>query len=152
MQEADFQLFSASVLEELTIGQKKSELIQERAKELLTSLGLWEYRHRHPASLSGGQKQRLTIAVALMQETPLIILDEPTAGLDGANLKRIVSVIKQTAAKGTSFLIITHDFEFLNQAVERVLYFSNGGLQADYPLNKLTATEVQENMLGITHS
>lgn len=87
-----------------------------------------------------------------MQETPLIILDEPTAGLDGANLKQIVSVIKQTAAKGTSFLIITHDFEFLNQAVERVLYFSNGGLQADYPLNKLTATEVQENMLGITHS
>lgn len=152
MQEADFQLFSASVLEELTIGQKKSELIQDRAKELLISLGLWEYRHRHPASLSGGQKQRLTIAVALMQETPLIILDEPTAGLDGANLKRIVSVIKQTAAKGISFLIITHDFEFLNQAVERVLYFSNGGLQADYPLNKLTAAEVQENMLGITHS
>ncbi|MGX7419453.1 ABC transporter ATP-binding protein [Carnobacterium gallinarum] len=148
MQEADLQLFSASVLEELLVGQKKTSEKLAQAEELLKELGLWKYRKRHPASLSGGQKQRLTIGVALMQETPLIILDEPTAGLDGANLIKMVQVIKKAAGKGTTFLIISHDFELLNYAVERILYFSEGLLMKDYLLNEGTSSQVLANMLG----
>lgn len=150
MQEADLQLFSATVVEELLIGQKKTIERQAAAEALLKELDLWQYRLRHPASLSGGQKQRLTIAVALMQEAPLIILDEPTAGLDGANLLKIVAVLKKFAQKGKTFLIISHDFELLNHVVERVLYLNQGRLVEDYALNQKTATRVLANMLGDT--
>ncbi|AZT93854.1 MULTISPECIES: ABC transporter ATP-binding protein [Micrococcales] len=134
MQDADSQLFSDSVLGEMTHGAKSTPDSMAQAQRVLTQLGLWEYRNRHPGSLSGGQKQRLTIAVALMQNRQFIMLDEPTSGLDGRNLRRVVDCITEQAERGKTILVITHDPEFIRKACTRMLLVRDQTLTADVPL------------------
>ncbi len=124
MQDADCQLFSESVLGEMTLGRKPEAALSAKAEKILKELGLWEFRDRHPASLSGGQKQRLTLAVALMQQTPVLILDEPTSGLDGRNLARVAQCVETQAAGGKAVLIITHDQELVQRVCTRVVNLS----------------------------
>ncbi|MGO1853918.1 MAG: ABC transporter ATP-binding protein [Microbacteriaceae bacterium] len=136
MQDADNQLFADSVIDEMTHGRRKTtETDLASAEQILAKLGLWQYRDRHPGSLSGGQKQRLTIAVALMQDRPLLILDEPTSGLDGRNLARVADLIKQQASRGKALLLITHDHELALRACTRMIVLSNGEQRADFPIN-----------------
>lgn len=112
LQDADYQLFSDSVLNELLLGTKKIEENLVKAERLLKELNLWKYKDQHPATLSGGQKQRLVFAVGLMREPELLILDEPTSGLDAGNMRRVQRMIVDYANKGITFVIITHDLEF----------------------------------------
>lgn len=138
MQDTDCQLFSESVLGEMTVGMKATPVLTKKAEEILTELDLWQYRDRHPASLSGGQKQRLTLAVALMQETELLILDEPTSGLDGRNLGKVVRCVKKQAEKGKAVLIITHDHELVQKVCTRMLQLKDGALTKDFSLREDT--------------
>lgn len=112
LQDADYQLFSDSVLNELLLGTKKTEENLVKAERLLKELNLWKFKDQHPATLSGGQKQRLVFAVGLMREPELLILDEPTSGLDAGNMRRVQRMIVDYANKGITFVIITHDLEF----------------------------------------
>lgn len=112
LQDADYQLFSDSVLNELLLGTKKTEENLVKAERLLKELNLWKLKDQHPAILSGGQKQRLVFAVGLMREPELLILDEPTSGLDAGNMRRVQRMIVDYANKGITFVIITHDLEF----------------------------------------
>ena len=112
LQDADYQLFSDSVLNELLLGTKKTEKNLVKAERLLKELNLWKLKDQHPATLSGGQKQRLVFAVGLMRVPELLILDEPTSGLDAGNMRRVQRMIVDYANKGITFVIITHDLEF----------------------------------------
>lgn len=134
MQDSDYQLFSDSVLHELLLTHEKEEDAAERAEELLKELDLWELRDRHPASLSGGQKQRLAFAVGLMNRPDILVLDEPTSGLDGRNMRRVVKLIRQVADSGIAVLVITHDYELLFGACDRLLFFREKRLQAELPV------------------
>ncbi|ACV63435.1 ABC transporter related [Desulfofarcimen acetoxidans DSM 771] len=149
MQDTDSQLFSESVLGEMTLGKKLESTLLEKAEEILNELDLWEYRERHPASLSGGQKQRLTLAVALMQQTPVLILDEPTSGLDGRNLERVVQCVKAQAASGKAVLIITHDHELVQKVCTRIVYLQKGMLFKDFCLHADSYPLAVDCMLGI---
>ncbi|BBM16576.1 putative ABC transporter ATP-binding protein [Enterococcus avium] len=112
LQDADYQLFSDSVWNELLLGTKKTDADVAKAERLLKELNLLKFKDQHPATLSGGQKQRLVFAVGLMREPELLILDEPTSGLDAGNMRRVQRMIVDYANKGITFVIITHDFEF----------------------------------------
>ena len=136
MQDADCQLFSESVLGEMTVGKKASPELVKKAERILEDLDLWQYKDRHPASLSGGQKQRLTLAVALIQDTKLLILDEPTSGLDGKNLEKVVQCVKMQAKTGKAVLVITHDHELVQKACTRMIHLKNGALTKDFLLHK----------------
>ncbi|MBE9114227.1 ATP-binding cassette domain-containing protein, partial [Nodosilinea sp. LEGE 07298] len=76
------------------------------------------------ATLSGGQRQRIAIARAAMRQTPILILDEPTTGLDRANEQAVVAALRQLAQGRTTFLI-THDLSLVPQ-VDRILYLEQG--------------------------
>ena len=71
MQDLDSQLFGESLTDELLIGKKETSALMQRANKLLALLNLDEFSERHPATLSGGQKQRLTLAITLLNETPV---------------------------------------------------------------------------------
>ncbi len=112
------QFFTSSVSQELVLTMKLSDEIIEKAKNLLKILGLYKYKDIHPSCLSGGEKQRLSIACALFSERKVIILDEPSSGLDGYNTKIIAKVLKEAAKIGKIIVIISHDYELINEVCE----------------------------------
>ena len=99
--------------------------IEERTRESLESVGLWEHRKKRPSELSGGQKQRVAIARAIAKHPLVIIADEPTASLDQKTGREIMEILASLAREGKSSVILTtHDPMVLSFA-ERT--FSMGG-------------------------
>ena len=126
MQEAEFQFFTNSVLHEVLYGHYDEEY-KNRAEQVLKSLGLWRYRNRHPHTLSGGQMQRLSLALACLSEKPIIVLDEPTAGLDYRNLQHVVQAIRQMKMSKI-VIVITHDLELIWDVCDRFVGLRDGKL------------------------
>ena len=116
MQDADYQLYSDSVINELLLGRKPSQSITKRAEEALELFRLQAIRNRHPASLSGGEKQRVVIAAAYCSEAQLFVFDEPTSGMDGEGLLSMAQWAGMLAQAGKTVVIITHD-ELLTELV-----------------------------------
>jgi ABC-2 type transport system ATP-binding protein len=86
-------------------------LARERAEKYLKQLDLWEKRHQPGRSLSGGQKRRLMIARALMHEPPLLILDEPTAGVDIEIRRSMWELLREMNQRGVTIILTTHYLE-----------------------------------------
>ena len=80
-----------------------------RARELLEHVGLDAKRHKRPGELSGGEQQRVATCVALVNDPPLVLADEPTGNLDTANGERIAELLVALAAKGKTVIVATHD-------------------------------------------
>lgn len=135
MQDLDSQLFGESLTDELLTGKKKTPALKLRADDLLVLLNLAEFADRHPATLSGGQKQRLALAIALLNEAPVIVLDEPTSGLDGRNMRAVSKQLHALAEKGHIILMITHDLECALATCSRALVIRGGTLADDFQID-----------------
>ena len=146
MQEPGYQLFADSVEKELRVSfeHKKSEADKERAEQLLEQLGLSEKKERHPLSLSGGEKQRLSVAAALMQAAHIFFLDEPTSGLDLENMNRVSALLSDLRSEGKTVFVITHDYEFLLNTCDRVLWLDHGTIRKDVRLTVEILPALQE--------
>ena len=81
-------------------------------------------KQRNPHTLSGGQKQRVVILSALLSNKPFLFFDEPTSGLDYANMKVVAENIKNFKEEKNLILVISHDYEFLEDVCDEVIYFS----------------------------
>jgi energy-coupling factor transport system ATP-binding protein len=146
MQDSDYQLFSDSVLRELTIGKGKNFDNKDKTKRILKELHLWGLREYHPASLSRGQKQRLTIASSIVSNANIIFFDEPTSGLDGCNMINVTKQLKELANNGKIVFVVTHDYEFLISVCTRVLHLMDGKIKDDYKLTNETRIKLEENL------
>lgn len=89
---------------------------EERAKEILTSLGLGDRVHNRPNQLSGGQQQRVAIARALMNDPEIILADEPTGNLDTNSGNDVMKILKDLNKKGKTIILITHETDIAKQA------------------------------------
>jgi ABC-type lipoprotein export system ATPase subunit len=99
-----------------------------RARSLLEAVGIPELAHKRPPQLSGGQQQRVAFAVALANEPPLLLLDEPTGALDRASAEQVMRLVNQLRAeRGLTVLLATHDMEVAAYA-DRVLTLRDGAL------------------------
>lgn len=136
MQDADYQLFTESIERELLIGNEDIPDIENKIRNALKYMGLYELKDRHPASLSGGQKQRVTIAISMVQNNSLIIMDEPTSGLDRVNMERVKEMVNHLAKQGKAIVMITHDYEFITNTCNKVIHIENGRVVEDYRLGK----------------
>jgi ATP-binding cassette subfamily B protein len=98
-----------NVVAPLQVGKRKGPHT-ERAKELLTLVGLGHRLHHRPSQLSGGEQQRIAIARALATDPPIVIADEPTGNLDARNGANVLELIASLRAQtGKTFIIATHD-------------------------------------------
>ena len=129
----EYQLFEETVLKDVMFGPKNFkvdiETAKNRAIEALRQVGLDDsYFERSPFELSGGEKRRVAIAGILAMEPKILVLDEPTAGLDPLGAKEILNLLKRLHESGKTIIIVTHDMDIVLNEVEDVVLLKDGQL------------------------
>ena len=129
-----FGLFShLDVMGNLTAGPVKllktpKKEAEEKASELLKTVGLSERARFLPRQLSGGQKQRVAIARCLAMSPEVILFDEPTSALDPTMVSEVMAVMRNLAKSGMTMLVVTHEMDFARDVSNRVFYMDEGGI------------------------
>lgn len=124
--------------------ERKARL--ERAKALLTRLGLGERADYQPSQLSGGQQQRVSIARALMNGGQVILADEPTGALDSHSGEEVMAILHQLRDRGHTVIIVTHDPQVAAQA-ERVIEIRDGEIISNPPAKTEAATPANHDAI-----
>ncbi|HEX8122446.1 MAG TPA: ABC transporter ATP-binding protein [Solirubrobacteraceae bacterium] len=112
---------------------------RERAKELLEAFSLTEKRNDRTRTLSGGMKRRLILARALMHRPRLLILDEPTAGVDVELRLELWHYVQRINSEGTTILLTTHYLEEAEQLCDRIAFIGDGQIAATGTSQELAA-------------
>ncbi|MAU70223.1 MAG: ABC transporter [Gammaproteobacteria bacterium] len=115
----------------------KKRIAAPKVEEMLKRLGLWDKRNDQARTLSGGYKRRLMIAKALIHEPKLLILDEPTAGVDIELRREMWSFLKEINEKGTTIILTTHYLEEAEQLCRNIGIIDNGEIVADTSMKDL---------------
>ncbi|MGP7816713.1 amino acid ABC transporter ATP-binding protein [Niallia sp. 01092] len=118
-----------NITESLLITKKmKKQEANEKAFELLRSVGLFEKKDSYPITLSGGQQQRVGIARALAVDPHAILFDEPTSALDPELVSEVLQVIRTIAKKNTTMIIVTHEMAFAKEVADKVIFMADGNI------------------------
>jgi lipoprotein-releasing system ATP-binding protein len=121
----DFTALENVSMPGMIAGKKPAECV-ERAKELLHNVGLDKRLSHYPSELSGGERQRVALARALFNRPALILADEPTGNLDGANSNHLLELFhRMNREQGQTFLVATHN-ERLAEGMNRTVMLENG--------------------------
>ena len=133
-QNPDHQIFAPTVREEIrfdlrNLGFEKDE-IERRVEETLTLFGLTPYADRPPAVLGYGMRRQVTVASVFSRHPSIIILDEPTTGLDWEKTQLLMDHLEERQDAGCTILLITHDMRLVAERAERVLVLHQGRLVA----------------------
>ncbi len=135
-------------------GLKEADRTQ-RVGEMLSYLELTAQREQNPMDLSGGQQQRLALGKMLLTEPDILLLDEPTKGLDGAFKEKLAELLKDLCSKGKTVVLVSHDMEFCARYADRCgLLFdgkliSEGETRAFFGENVFYTTAAQRMSLGV---
>jgi len=100
----------------------------KKALEMLDLVDLKEKANQYPHQLSGGQKQRIGIARALAADPKVILFDEPTSALDPELIGEVVDIIKKTAARQSTMIIVTHEMSLAREISDRIIFMDHGNV------------------------
>lgn len=134
-QNPDHQIFAATVFEEIEFGPRNlgvpEEEVVRRTRRLLDLVRLRSESDRYPFSLGRGQRQKLAVASVLAMEPRIVIVDEPTTGLDWQGGEAMMAVMAELHRDGRTIVIITHDMNIVAEYAQRVVVMANGRIVAD---------------------
>jgi energy-coupling factor transport system ATP-binding protein len=134
-QNPDHQIFADTVFEEVAFSPKirgvSGEEIEERVHEALKAVDLLGYEEEDPFSLSKGERQRVAVASILSARPKIIVLDEPTTGLDYKEQKKMMELIKQLNESGHTIIMITHTMWVVSEYAHRVAVIRDGEVMMD---------------------
>lgn len=128
------QFFCSTVAEEVSFSSKvfdsKNKNLKTRVKKVLKMVGLDEtYLKRNPLTLNGGEKRKVAIASVLISNPKLLIMDEPTIGLDDKSKKSLIKLLKNLKNRHSkTIIIVTHDVDMLYEIADNVIVLNNGTL------------------------
>ncbi len=131
-QRPERQIFGTTVREEVAYGPRQLHLpdVDEKVARVLDQFGLARVADWPPAILSYGAQRSVTLAALAALETPILVLDEPTVGLDGRGRAQLLSWLAQCRAKGTTLVLVTHEMS-LAAAADRVITLEAGRIVDD---------------------
>ena len=147
----EHQLFEETVYDDISFVLRQRSTfppheIEERVKKTCFSLGLdyEKFRRRSPFELSSGEMRRVALAGVLVQDPKILILDEPTVGLDGEGKKEVLREIRELRRRGKTLIIVSHQVENLLGLIDRVIVLDRGRIFA-----AATPTEVFSFLLRV---
>ena len=127
-------LFAPTVEEDVAFAPRQIGLdegeVRERVRETLVLLGAAHLMERSPHALSGGEKRRVAIAGVLAMSPEILVLDEPTAGLDPATREDLLGVVRGLRGAGTSVVMVSHDLDEVTEVADRVCVLEGGEVRA----------------------
>lgn len=133
-QNPDYQIFKESVWEEVGFSLELSGIKgierDKRIEEILSLLNLIDKKDNDPFTLSKGERQKLVVASILATEREIIILDEPTTGLDPFEVEKVVEIIKTLKKKGATVIFVTHSLELAFAFSDWIIILKNGEIFA----------------------
>ncbi len=145
MQNPDHQIFSSTVFEEVLFAPKNfgfsKEKAEEAAEKVLQDLDLTKYRQEDPFFLSKGQRQRVATASILAGSPLVLILDEPTTGLDYPETRRLMDLLKKINQEGQTVIVITHSMWIVAEYAHRAVVMKDGQIYLDGPTREVFREE-----------
>ena len=136
-QDAGLLLYHDTVAAECTAGDRDADLAPGTTRAVLDRLVPGIDGRAHPRDLSEGQRLALALAVVLAAEPPLVLLDEPTRGLDYPAKRRLVRILTDLAAEGRAVELATHDVEVVADVADRAVVLAEGEVVADGPAREV---------------
>ena len=134
-QNPDDQIFAPTVEEDVAFGHLNLKLpmeeVQKRVTESLARVGMSGFEKKAPHHLSGGQKKRVAIAGILAMQPEIMVLDEPTAGLDPQGVRDLSALLKELNDEGITIIISTHEVDLVPNYAKRVFVLVDGLLIAE---------------------
>ncbi|WP_341527470.1 ABC transporter ATP-binding protein [Nostoc sp. UHCC 0302] len=150
-QDANDQLFMPTILEDVTFGPRNYGVppaeASDQARQLLADFELEAYAHRSAHELSGGQRRLAALATILALEPTILILDEPTNGLDPAWRRHLAQVLLNLPVQ--VMLIASHDLHWLGRVTQRALVLADGRIQIDSDIQPLLKDGDRLDQLGL---
>ncbi len=152
-QNAADQLFTPSCREEVAFGPRrmglKGEELRQRVDAALACAHLDGFADKVPLNLSGGERKRLAIAAALAMQPEILILDEPTAGLDPHGEELLMNILQ---ALSLTTILITHDLFFIERLTTRTVVMHRGAIIRDYQTTEFLANDHLQSVNGLDYA
>jgi energy-coupling factor transport system ATP-binding protein len=152
-QHADQQLFARTVLREVAFAPRQLGLppheIEALATDALRRVGLDRVGHEDPYDLPPAQRKLVTLAAALAQQPRVLVLDEPSQGMDAPSIQRVADVIRSLASEGVAVLAVTHDLSLVTEALDRTIVLDGGRIAYDGPSAALVTDATRARQLGL---
>lgn len=152
-QHADQQLFARTVVEEVAFGPRElgrsTAEVDHHVEAALELSGLDALRGAHPYDLPAPERKLVALAAALAQRPKVLVLDEPTQGLDRGSAARVGEIVRHVATTGVAVIAVTHDLGFLAESFERAVVMRDGEIVADEPAARLLSDEGRARGLGL---
>ena len=150
----EYQLFEETIEKDIIFGPMNFGVSVEEAKKIahnvLKTVGLDEsYLNKSPFDLSGGQKRRVAIAGILAMNPDILILDEPTAGLDPQGTNEMMSLFKRINESGKTIILVTHDMNHVLQYCDEVVVMNHGKVEKHDTVTNVFKDSEYLNSLGI---
>lgn len=150
----EYQLFEETIEKDIIFGPMNFGVSEEEAKKIahnvLKTVGLEEsYLNKSPFDLSGGQKRRVAIAGILTMNPDILILDEPTAGLDPQGTNEMMSLFKRINESGKTIILVTHDMNHVLQYCDEVVVMNHGKVEKHDTVTNVFKDSEYLNSLGI---
>ena len=130
-------LFADTVREELEFTLSSQGLPGGKCDDVVASLDLKAHIERYPRDLSVGERQRVALAAILVADPEVILLDEPTRGLDYVQKERLARFLQDQRARGCTIVMATHDVELAARCSDRVVILGDGEVVVDGPVREV---------------